>query len=32
MGTKEDTGLLPRTLDVIFNSVKGYVNDSKVYG
>ncbi|KAL1926583.1 hypothetical protein VTP01DRAFT_5704 [Rhizomucor pusillus] len=30
MGTKEDTGLLPRTLDVIFNSVKGYVNDSKL--
>ncbi|KAG0179303.1 hypothetical protein DFQ29_002276 [Apophysomyces sp. BC1021] len=28
MGTKEDPGLLPRTLDVIFNSIEGFVSDS----
>ncbi|ORZ10767.1 kinesin motor domain-domain-containing protein [Absidia repens] len=30
MGTRTDTGLLPRTLDVIFNSIKDYTSDSKV--
>ncbi|KAI8374523.1 kinesin motor domain-containing protein [Radiomyces spectabilis] len=30
MGTKEDTGLLPRTLDVIFNSTEGYLNESNL--
>lgn len=30
MGTKKDPGLLPRTLDVIFNSVHNYMSDSKV--
>lgn len=30
MGTKEEIGLVPRTLDVIFNSVQGYLSESKV--
>ncbi|KAI8086374.1 kinesin motor domain-containing protein, partial [Halteromyces radiatus] len=30
MGTRQDTGLLPRTLDVLFNSIKDYTSDSKV--
>jgi hypothetical protein len=29
-GTKNDSGILPRSLDVIFNSIKEYQNDSKV--
>jgi hypothetical protein len=29
-GTRDDGGILPRSLDVIFNSIKGYQNDSKV--
>ncbi|ORE19140.1 kinesin-domain-containing protein [Rhizopus microsporus] len=30
MGTKKQPGLLPRTLDVIFNSIDGFLSDSKV--
>ncbi|KAI8144057.1 kinesin motor domain-containing protein [Fennellomyces sp. T-0311] len=30
MGTKQDPGILPRTLDVIFNSVDGYISESKL--
>lgn len=30
MGTRTNTGLLPRTLDVLFNSIKDYTSDSKV--
>ncbi|KAJ8661752.1 hypothetical protein O0I10_002559 [Lichtheimia ornata] len=30
MGTKEEIGLVPRTLDVIFNSVQGYLSESKL--
>ncbi|KAI8576113.1 hypothetical protein K450DRAFT_258537 [Umbelopsis ramanniana AG] len=29
-GTKNDSGILPRSLDVIFNSIKEYQNDSKL--
>lgn len=29
-GTEDNTGILPRTLDVIFNSVQGFLSDSKV--
>ncbi|KAH8554967.1 kinesin motor domain-containing protein [Umbelopsis sp. PMI_123] len=29
-GTKQDSGILPRSLDVIFNSIKQYQNDSKL--
>ncbi|KAI9484744.1 kinesin motor domain-containing protein [Zychaea mexicana] len=29
MGTKKERGILPRTLDVIFNSVDGYISESK---
>ncbi|KAG1056620.1 hypothetical protein G6F43_001499 [Rhizopus delemar] len=29
-GTRKQPGLLPRTLDVIFNSIDGYMSDSKV--
>lgn len=29
-GTRNDSGILPRSLDVIFNSIKQYQNDSKV--
>ncbi|KAL0079315.1 kinesin motor domain-containing protein [Phycomyces blakesleeanus] len=29
MGTPQDPGLLPRTLDVIFNSTRNYLSDSK---
>lgn len=30
MGTKKNPGLLPRALDVIFNSTHNYMSDSKV--
>ncbi|KAG2225957.1 hypothetical protein INT45_006653 [Circinella minor] len=30
MGTKQERGILPRTLDVIFNSVEGYISESKL--
>lgn len=30
MGTKQNPGILPRTLDVIFNSIEDYKSDSKV--
>jgi hypothetical protein len=30
MGTKKNPGLLPRTLDVIFNSVHDYISETKV--
>jgi hypothetical protein len=30
MGTRTNPGLLPRTLDVLFNSIKDYTSDSKV--
>ncbi|KAG2171804.1 hypothetical protein INT43_008184 [Umbelopsis isabellina] len=29
-GTRNDGGILPRSLDVIFNSIKNYQNDSKL--
>jgi hypothetical protein len=30
MGTKQEPGLLPRTLDVVFNSTEGYLSDAKL--
>lgn len=30
MGTKNNPGILPRTLDVIFNSIDDYMSESKV--
>lgn len=30
MGTKNNPGILPRTLDVIFNSIDEYMSESKV--